>query len=232
MAGPSKEQKSKNRHPATTQEIVFYEHFESRRCYSVWWGTQKGHSQAPCQWCHLGILSTFTQDFKEPPYVNAKSLGVGWNSCLMISLSRGVGEAKDPSYTRSHFKSKLPGSPGDKRQIRHPIPPPKFLFLWLWAGVVWADNAAFLLSSYTMLQKKEKTTKFLRWYGRSALTLPAEICLTVFLCTPYHPCIFSDLPWALLQMGVLLYMQGPNTADMQNEQVLIHSVFTHHSVLK
>lgn len=50
------------------------------------------------------------------------------------------------------------------------------------------------MSSHMMLQKKEKTTKFPRWYGRSALTLPAEVCLIVFLCTPYHPCIFSDFP--------------------------------------
>lgn len=81
---------------------------------------------------------------------------------------------------------------------------------------VWAENAAFLLSSYMMLQKKEKAASShsemvgLRW------PLPAEIYLTVFLCTPYHPCIFSDLPRTLLQMTVLLYMQGPNTADMQN----------------
>lgn len=74
---------------------------------------------------------SFTQDFKEHPYFNAKSLEVDRNSCLMISLSRGMGEVKDPSYFRSHFKSKLPGSPGGKRQIRHPIPPPEFLFMWL-----------------------------------------------------------------------------------------------------
>lgn len=138
----------------------FCEHSENRRYYSVRWGTQKGHSQAPCHWLNLGILSTFTYDFKEPPYFNAKSFGEGLESYLMIFSSRGIGEAKVPSYTRTHFKRKLPGSSGGLRQTRHLIPPPEFLLQWLWVGGVWAQNAAFLASTYMMLQNREMTTKF------------------------------------------------------------------------
>lgn len=158
----------------------------------------------------------FHPGLQRAPHFKAKSLEVGWYSYLMISLSRGVGEAKDPSHTRSRFKSKLPRSPGGKRPIRHPIPPPEFLFPWLWAGVCEQRRLPFCWVATWCFRRKRKLqsshsdTVGLRW------PLPAEIYLTVFSCTPYHPCIFSDLPWALLQMGVLLYTQGPNTADMQN----------------
>lgn len=159
-------------------------------------GTQKGHSQALCQWCHLGILNTFTQDFKEPPYFNAKSLGVGQNSYLIISLSRGMGEAKDPSYTRSPFKSKLPGSPGGKRQIRHPSPPPEFLFLWLWVGVCKQRMLPFYWVATWCFRRKRKLQSShgdmvgLRW---PSLQKSVWQYLYVLPITPASSQIFPEL---------------------------------------
>jgi hypothetical protein len=54
---------------------------------------------------------------------------------------------------------------------------------------------------------------------------PVEFCLIWFLYIPYHPHFFSDILWAYLQMGILLYIPGPNMATIQNTS-LTHSMFS------